>query len=77
MNKSNEQPSPETTAALRDQSRSLDLELPILPDIASERTQYPLDQAFKFAEEIRRAFPLTDRQRELREQMRCTEEFIL
>ena len=76
MKKSNEQPNPETDT-LRDQGQSWDLELPTLPDFASERTRYPLDQALKFVEEMRRAFPLTDKQRQLREQVRCTEEFIL
>ena len=77
MKTSNEQPSPEENSALRDQERSWDLELPDAPDFISERTQYPLDRVLEFVEEMRAMFPLTDRQRALREEMRCTEEFIL
>jgi hypothetical protein len=77
MKRSDEQPSPEDTPALRDQERTWDLELPDAPDFVSERTQYPLDRVLEFVEEMRAMFPLTDRQRALREEMRCTEEFIL
>ena len=77
MRRLNEQPSREDTAALRDRERSLELELPEAPDFVSKRTQYSLDRAVKFVEEMRVMFPLTDRQRALREEVRCTEEFIL
>lgn len=77
MRKSDEPPNREAAAALRDQDRTWDLELPDAPDFISERTQYPLDKALEFVEEMRAMFPLTDRQRALREEVRCTEKFIL
>ena len=77
MKNSNEQPSPDSTDTLRDQESPWDLELPDAPDFVPERTQWPLDRALQFVEEMRRMFPLTDRQRALREEVRCTEEFIL
>ena len=52
-------------------------ELPEAPDFVSERTHYSLDKALEFVEEMRVMFPPTERQRELREEHRCTEEFIL
>lgn len=77
MKKSNEQPSPDAGDNLRDQQRTWDLELPDAPDFVSRRSLLPLDRALEFVEEMRRMFPLTDRQRALREEVRCTEEFIL
>jgi hypothetical protein len=77
MKKSNEQPSPEAADNLRDQQQTWHLELPDAPDFISRRSLLPLDRALEFVEEMRRMFPLTERQRALREEMRCTEEFIL
>jgi hypothetical protein len=77
MKNSDEQRSLEPADTLRDQERSCDLELPDAPDFVSERTQYPLDRVLEFVEEMRAMFPLTDQQRAFREEMRCTEEFIL
>ena len=79
MKKSDEQPNPEGADSLRDQDRSLDfdLEFPDAPDFVSQRTQYPLNKALEFVDEMQRMFPLTERQRQLREEVRCTEEFIL
>jgi len=77
MRRSEEQPKRDTTQSLRETDRSWDLELPDAPDFVPERRQYPLDRALEFVEEMRAMFPLTDRQRALREEVRCTEEFIL
>lgn len=77
MTKSDEQPNRETSGVLHDQDRSRDLKLPEAPDFVSQRTQYPLDRALAFVEEMRAMFPLTDSQRDRREEVRCTEEFVL
>ena len=77
MKKSDARPSPEPSETLREQHASFDLELPDAPDFISQRRQYPLDKALEFVEEIRAMFPLTENQRAMREQVRCTEEFVL
>ncbi|HKQ37418.1 MAG TPA: hypothetical protein VJ063_05025 [Verrucomicrobiae bacterium] len=77
MRRSDEPPNHENPATLRDQERSWDLELPDAPDFVSKRWRYPLDRALEFVEEMRQMFPLDDKQRALREEVRCTEEFIL
>jgi len=75
MSESAKQPDPEET--LRESESSYHLDLPDAPDFLPERTQMPLDQFLNWLEEMRRMFPLTDQQRALREEVRCTEEFIL
>ena len=75
MNESAKQPDPENT--LRESDGSFHLDLPDGHDFVSERSQMPLDQFLVWLDEMQQMFPLTERQRQLREEVRCTEEFIL
>ena len=75
MSESAKQPDPEQK--LRESESPYHLDLPDAPDFYPEPSQMRLDDFLNWLEEMRRMFPLTDEQRAIREQARCTQEFIL
>ena len=75
MSESGKQPDPESM--LRETGDPYHLDLPDGHGFVSEHSQMPLDKFLDWLEEMRRIFPLTARQRDIREESRCTEEFVL
>jgi hypothetical protein len=77
MKKSDMQPSPDGGNTASEKESSWDLELPYEPDFVSQRTQYPLDKALDFVEEVRAMFPPRPDEAERRRENKCLVEFVL